>query len=243
MAEFVIKSSKLYFDGYEFSPQHMSAQLTLGREAPDRTKWGNNSRIVADLGLKTAQLTAAGHFDAGVGTVDEQYQAAIGTADKVLSISQPGAAVGDIAYVLRSLIGEYVPLSGNVGDILGFTISGMATDDVFRGTVMYTDTLTTTQTSASRQLGTVPAGSRVFAAYHITAASGTPTLDIVVRSDDDSGMATPTTQITFAQATAIGAAYASADGEILDDWWDVQLTVGGSTPSFTVVVIVGIQKK
>ncbi len=78
---------------------------------------------------------------------------------------------------------------------------------------------------------------------HVVAASGTtPTLDMIVESDDNSGITSGVTRITFTQEVAVGAQYATAvAGPITDDWWRVGWTIGGTGPSFTVIVTVGIQ--
>ncbi len=77
----------------------------------------------------------------------------------------------------------------------------------------------------------------------MVAASGTtPTLDVTIESDDGVGMGSPTTRINFAQATAIGAQWATpVAGAIADDWWRVAYTLGGASPSFTFICIIGIQ--
>ena len=88
------------------------------------------------------------------------------------------------------------------------------------------------------QLGAVASGQIVAASLHVIAASGT-SLDVTVESDSTSGMSSPTTQLTFAQATAIGGQFLSAVGPITDDWWRVSWTVVGG--SFTFVVAIGIR--
>jgi len=64
----------------------------------------------------------------------------------------------------------------------------------------------------------------------------------VVQSDDAQAFLSPTDRITFAQATAIGAQWATpVSGAITDDWWRLSYTIGGTNPSFMVIVVVGIQ--
>ncbi len=83
------------------------------------------------------------------------------------------------------------------------------------------------------------AGKYLYAAMHITAVSGTsPTLDMIIRSDSAANMASPTTVITFAQKSVIGATWATpVTADIPDSYFQASFIIGGSaTPTFTVVV-------
>ena len=74
----------------------------------------------------------------------------------------------------------------------------------------------------------------------MTTGTGSPTLDVVIQSDDNAGMTSPTTRITHAQKTAIGAELLSVAGAVMDDYWRVNFTIGGSSPSFLFAVMLGI---
>ncbi|MEU4150833.1 hypothetical protein [Streptomyces sp. NPDC026659] len=70
----------------------------------------------------------------------------------------------------------------------------------------------------------------------------TPTLDVVIESDNGSGFPSPITQLTFTQANAISGQILRTDGTaITDDWYRVKWTIGGTTPSFLFAVAFGIQ--
>jgi len=76
----------------------------------------------------------------------------------------------------------------------------------------------------------------------VIAASGTtPTLDVTIESDDAEGMASATTRLTFTQATATTSEWQELAGAVTDDWWRAAWTIGGGSPSFTAVVVVGIR--
>ena len=81
----------------------------------------------------------------------------------------------------------------------------------------------------------------MYAGLHITAASGTtPTLVVKVQSDDNAGFTSATDRITFTSANSIGGQWSSVAGAVTDDYWRVTWTVGGTSPSFTFVVALGI---
>jgi hypothetical protein len=69
-----------------------------------------------------------------------------------------------------------------------------------------------------------------------------PTLDVIVQSDDASGFPSATNRITFTQATGFTAEYATpVAGAITDDWWRVNFTIGGTaSPNFTFICVIGI---
>jgi hypothetical protein len=55
-------------------------------------------------------------------------------------------------------------------------------------------------------------------------------------------MSSPTTRVTFSQATGRTSQWATpVAGAITDDWWDISWTIGGTGgPDFTFVAVVGI---
>lgn len=87
------------------------------------------------------------------------------------------------------------------------------------------------------------AGKYLYAAMHVTAVSGTnPTLDMIIRSDELVGMASPTTRFTFTQKTAIGAQWMTPiSADIIDTYFQASFEIGGTDdPSFTVAVILAM---
>ena len=167
----------------------------------------------------------------------------LGLKGEVLSISPQAGAEGEIGYSFQTALSEYSP-GAPVGEILAFSVSGEASSGpLVRGTILHNATRTANGQGSAFQVGAVGASQKLYAALHVVAASGTtPTLDVIVQSDDAMGMASPTNRITFAQASAIGAQWATpVAGAITDDWWRVDYTIGGGGPSFTFVCIIGIQ--
>ena len=82
----------------------------------------------------------------------------------------------------------------------------------------------------------------MFAALHVLSASGTsPTLDVVLQSDDNSGFSSAVSRITFTQATGITSQWSTLAGAQTDDYWRASYTIGGSaTPTFTFALVIGI---
>lgn len=238
MAEFVLKNLALLFDGYSFGSQCTSVSVNAGRETPDATAFDDGTRVAAAGGLKTAAITASGHFEAGTGTVDEQFQSAIAAAGKVITVAPVGLARGNYAYSLKATVGEYTPIQGSVGDVLNFTLTGGTTDELFRGIIEESATETGAAQSTGTQLGAISATQRIHAALHVTAFTGS-SATVKVQSDDNSGFSSATDRITFSSVTGATAEKMTLDGAVTDDYWRVDIS--GTFSSITIYVILGIE--
>lgn len=241
MAVQIIKDAKLWLGGYDLSGDMNALALTYGAELQDDTVLGDDTRSRMG-GLRTLTFQHEGFWNGGAEAVDEVLFGRIGVKDEVMTVGPETGADGEIAFATRIVGGEYSP-GGAVGEMLAFSVSGEGRDAFVRGTVMHNAQRTAGGNGVARQLGAASAGQRLYAALHVIAAAGTsPTLDVTVESDDAQGFTTPTTRVTFAQATGVGAQWASpVAGPIADDWWRVSWTIGGTGPSFSFVVLVGIQ--
>lgn len=241
MAIQVLKDCKLWLDGWDLSGDMNALALRYGAELQDDTVFGDDTRSRAG-GLKTVAVQHEGYWNGGADQVDDALFQSIGVADKPMTFGPETGADGERAFTVLTNLGEYAP-GGEIGAMLAFSVSGEATGPLVRATVMHNAAETASGNGVARQLGAVGATEKLYAALHVVAVSGTtPTLDVTVESDDAVGFLTPTTRITFAQATAIGSEWATpVAGAITDDWWRVTWTISGAGPSFTFIVTIGIQ--
>lgn len=219
-----------------------SLSLTQTRNTSDSTVFGHKAET-STLGLIVVQASGSGFVD-----FDGEHAAMsagfTGSASLVVTAA-PSSADGDVAMLMpEGLTASWTPLDVTIGETAGMSVdlSGRSTKAPVSGRILAPEAArTATGNGTARQLGAVDAGESVFGSLHVVAASGsTPTLDVLVTSDDASGFASPTTRLTFAQATGRTAQHLSAAGAITDDWWRVQWTIGGTSPSFTFAVVVGI---
>lgn len=239
MAEEVLTGSLILFDGYNLSTQLNSVALDFGAESLDRTSLADSARVRRG-GLKTVAVSAQGFYDAP--DPDSVLYGNIGANDKVISVA-PTDADGELAYTMQSMLGNYEPMSGVIGELAGFSLNaGTSSGQLVRGTVMHNATRASSGNGTARQLGAVSATQKLYAALHVVSASGTaPTLDVDIESDDSGGMSSAITRGSFSQATGIGAQWVEVDGAITDDYWRITYTLGGTSPSFEFIVILGIQ--
>ena len=239
MAEQVLTNAKILYEGLDLTTQLNQVAIEYSAEALDRTAFSHSTRQRVG-GLKIAAISAAGFFDAA--EPDATLFADVGGDDKIITIAA-GPTAADIAFFMRSMVSEYAPIEGEVGDLAGFRLAGAANiGDLIRGAIGHNDTQTATGNAAGQQLGAVSAAQSIYAATHITAVSGTsPSLQVIIQSDDNAGFSSPTDRITFSAANAIGSQFGSLAGAITDDYWRVRYVISGTSPSFTFVTSFGIQ--
>lgn len=241
MAVQIIRAQKVWLAQFDVSGDLRGLAINDGVELAEATALGDTGRR-RRAGLFAPALHLEGFWNGGANAIDDVLFARVGVEDAPLSIGAETGADGEIAYMLRLLVGEYVP-GAPIGEMFGFSVSahGSSGERLVRGTILHNATRTATVNGTGRQLGTVSATQKIYAALHVTAASGTtPTLDVTVQSDDNSAFTTPTARITFAQAVASTSEWKSAAGAITDDWWRIVATIGGTGPSFTFIATVGI---
>ena len=235
---------KLWVGEYDLSGDMNAMRLSLGAARQDNTRFGDDTEVGAG-GLTTILMEHEGIWLAGGGnSVDDVLAANMAVADVPISIGPETGADGEVGYLFRAMQGLYVPINaGVIGQMHRFRVSaeGSGGDRAVRSTIMHNATRTATSNGTARQLGLVGASQKLYATLHVITASVGDTLDVTVESDTASGFASPITQITFTQATAITKEYKTKDGVIADDdWWRVAYTIAGTDPSFEFVVLVGI---
>lgn len=240
MSTQVLKGQTVYLDGFNLTGDMNAIAINYAADMVDETTFGDNTHILKG-GLKATTLAHEGFWEGGADKVDDALFNRIGVANKPMSIGVETGADGELAYMLQAVLAEYNP-QGSVGEMFAFSVTAEASDaGLIRGTIMHNSTQASSGNGTARQLGALAAGQKMYAALHVIAASGSsPTLDVIIQSDDNSGMTSATNQITFTQAVAIGGQFDSVAGVVADDWWRVNFTIGGGGPSFTFVVVLGI---
>lgn len=240
MATHILQDAKLWLNDVSIDAIANTLSWETTRETQDNTVFGQSARTMLP-GLQTVSVSASGFadmtdFDADLFDIYDNATVS------PLSASATGGD-GDVAYTSQGLAVSLQPLGGSVGDMAALAIQADGSGGVrsVRGTILHDETAeTATGVGTGRELGAVSASQSVFGALHVVDFSGTPTLDVLVQSDVDDTWASPTTQLTFAQATGKTGEFLSAAGAVTDTWWRVSFTIGGGTPSITFAVIVGI---
>tara|TARA_R110000868_G_scaffold29889_25_gene111160 strand:+ start:5471 stop:6193 length:723 start_codon:yes stop_codon:yes gene_type:complete len=239
MAERVLDDCKFWYGGFDLSGDMNAMTLRIASELQETTRFGNSTRTRIG-GLKAILANAEGLWNGGDGAVDDVLFDNL-AAKQPVTICATDGADGEPAFAFQAITGNY-ETGGAVGEVLPFSVEAESDDsDLVRGTIMHNATRSATGNGTARQLGAVSASQRLFAALHVIATTGSPTLDVIVESDAaDDFSGSETTRITFAQATAAGAEWATpVAGAITDDWFRSGYTIGG-TGTITFVVFIGI---
>jgi hypothetical protein len=89
----------------------------------------------------------------------------------------------------------------------------------------------------------VSSSQYLYATLHVLSVAGTssPTITVKVQSDVDNSFGSPTDQITFTAATAIGGQAQRTIGAITDSWFRVVHTISGTNPSFLYICSIGVK--
>ena len=233
----IVKGRKFWMGEHDFTQVTQQAAIDHGADAPEDTNLASNTHTFKAGGLKTFGFAAEGfwHEDADNVIFNDIAAAAI-----PLTLAAQTGAVGQVAYMIELLQGEY-SFGGGIGEMFPYNVTGRAAGDLVRGTINVNETMTSTTNGASQQLGAVTADQRIYSAVHVVSASGTlPTLDVVIPSDDNAGFTSATSRIVHNQFTGVGGEMLSLAGAVTDDYWRAVCTVGGTSPSFAVVVTLGI---
>ena len=225
-----LMDARVLLGGYEYTSYSNSLSTDYGVEVLDETVFGDTTRTNR-AGLRTFSFTMSGFRDDGAASREVFSFAPVGTAD------------GQRSFTIRGVNGTYTPLSGSVGDLLPFELAGnTAHSELIKGVVEGVGAKTSTAASTGTQLGALSATQTLYAGLHVIAYDGTsPTLDVVIESANNSGFSGESSRIEFTQNTgSIEAQWGSVNGAVTDDYWRSKMTIGGSGPSFTVFITLGI---
>lgn len=213
-------------------------------EVLDTTPLGSSGWRTHIPGLKMASWSAEVMQDHAADGVDDRLGiAALGSRYPV-SVVPEGFTTGNVAYTFRANVFTYTPVAAAVDGLAMARMGGSGSGvPAVRGTLMVSPSaaITSSGDGTAYQVGAVSSTQNMYVALHVTAVSGTsPTLDIDIESDDNSGMTSATTQGSLTQATAVGSQWSSISGPVTDDWWRISYTLGGTSPSFTFAVVIGV---
>jgi len=241
MAIYVISGQKLYIGEYDRSGDISKVNLEAKVPALETTPI---SVVAAKTFIPGLQET---DFDADVYTSyaaltdsEPTLWANLAVPDKALSVYPNGAAANTPGYAFRSLLTK-LDLKNKIGDIAVFNINAKSSGSLLVKVNSMEGIVTKTATGTGTAY-TIPANGTVYGFLHVITVAGTnPTLNLLVQSATDQAFTTPTTRLTFTQATVITSEYKSLAG-MTDDWWRLSWTIGGTGgPSFTFICGVGIE--
>ena len=238
----VLTAVRCFVDGFDLTSDIFAHDSVKNWDEPEKTTFspsGTTDRAYLP-GLANFTIGHSGYIDPDgtTGPTDVQFGE---TAARVVTIAPNTGAENAVAYVgerIATAITQTLPL----GEMAGFAMTGRGKGKLVRGFLLAAPTAAVSSsgnTTGLQYAGGVAAGESLYAGLHVLAKSGSPTLDVIVQSDTV-GFPSPTSQITFAQATDVGAEWGTpVAGAIADDYFRINYTFGG-TGDITFAVTVGI---
>ncbi len=239
MGTFVQTALETLLGEYDVSTDHKAVALSLNNEVKDNTRYGQAART-SEPGLNVWEASGEGYNDFADNALDERLFSRRALNGVLLTIAPLGATVTQVAYFAPAVLGEYVPVGDEVGEMLAFRWTATGSDQygMVRGSVALNAQPSSSGNGTAYQLGAVSATQRVYLGLHFIACSASIT--VTLDSDDEEAFAgSAETQITAVAQSAPGYQFLSAAGAITDDWWRVEFVTGGGT--FDIVAVVGIQ--
>lgn len=240
----VLTNCRIFAGGCDLTGAGNKIELSGDVAEKDRTTFGSGGSKEVMAGLFESEISGGGFWEAGsAAAVDDHMWASLGGHD-AWTITEHGATVGTLAYLLKALQSSY-KFGGAVGDVAPWEAAAKGSWPWARGVIAHPPgtARTATGSGTAQQLGAVAADQNLYAALHVLSAAGTtPSITVEIESDDAEAMSSPTTRLSFAAATATGAQeIARVPGAITDTWFRPKWTISGVGPSFLFVVSFGIK--
>lgn len=236
----VIKGVQAFLGEYDISGVGTGLEAAPEIEVQEYRPWNSLAvRKEAGLQMGTASLSGVLEFDdAGKSLFSRRGIKVPFSAH----IERTPAQAGDDTLFLNPVQGT-ISAPATQGDLSTFQLDLQADGPIIWGKVLAIGNKTVTAVGSPTQFPAVAAGRNVYAVIHVTALAGaSPTIDVVIESDNSVIMSSPTARFTFQQFTVPGSEYLvlPAGPGITDTWWRASWTLGGTSPEAFISVSLGI---
>lgn len=238
MAAFTYTQAAILLGGFAAESFVRSFNFAAEATQQDATTFGSGGFRQYVPGVKGATFELGGVQDFDSAAFSTYLAGGVG-AQYPITVSIPGSAEGDPAWVGRGLTNRNGPVVGGDIDALGEFSLAMVSDSRFgRGFLLqpYAEQSTADNSTGIAWAGPTAAQS-LYVALHVGAVSS-GTWTVIVESDGADDFASATTRLTFSTFTAQGWQFQSVAG----DWssethlrvaWSV---AGGSSPTASFAV-------
>lgn len=245
MALLSLQNAKILTGPADLSGFANSVELSASSEEKDVTTFATSGFRSVIGGMKEVEIQTEGFWDAGNGVLadptkpDDRFWAEFNTTGNVMTVS-PTGVVGEVSYFTRVMRPQYT-FGAEVGEVLPFSSTAMGDGTALvRGLIADNQVRSATGTTAVRTLVVPTATTRVYAAIHVVAVTGTPTLTATLQGDDAIGFPSPATVVAGTGITAIGSQWLQGPyGVTADSFYRLSYVVTG-TGTLTVIASIGV---
>lgn len=243
MAVLALTNAKILVGQADLSGFSNNIEISAESEELDSTTFGSSGFKSVVGGLKKVDTKLAGFWEAsGAGFPDDRLFADLGVSGIPMTVTPTGGTVADVAYFTRVVRPSYM-LGEQVGQLVKFESAAVGDGTpLIRGQVADNQARTSTATTTALQLTAPTAATRVFAAIHVLAVSGsTPSLTVTLQGDNSGGFPSPATVATGSAISTVSSQFLTgAYGVTADNFYRLSYVISGSSPSFTIVAAIGV---
>lgn len=234
MAVFALTNVSAVVDSLELAGFARQISIDASADELDVTTLNSGGWRQKIPGLRTFTVAAEGFQDFDTTGVDPVFPGTtLGGLDTFTITPQSTATAGDVAFLGQGRLTNATPLTGNVGDVAGFSLNFAGTDRVVRGVMLHpTAARTATGTGTALAFTFPTTGQRLYASFHVLSVTGSGTITFTVQSDNAVGFPSAATQITSQAFTAVGHQLASVAGPIASE---THIRAGWTITGFTSV--------
>ena len=229
------KEAVIILDNTNLSTTLTDVSVSLSADVSETSTFSSTSKTFVS-GLKDGSATASGYFESSSPDSDAEYLSQLGSSGSAFSIAPINYTRGN-PVTLGKVVETSYDRSADIAGVVAVAVAFQFDTDTFDGKTLVAPTAftsTSTQTSVDFGAAGTNGGGAVL---HVTAASGSsPTLDAKIQTSADN--VSFSDYITFSQKTGVGSEYKTSNSNPAR-YARAVLTIGGSTPSFTVAISFG----
>lgn len=239
MAKAIIRNAAIWLDGYDLQRGANRIDIEGSSDVIDVTCFADTSRVKV-LDTPQASISAAGYMDS-------VFEKALFDSWGVQGLALTAAfkkLAGEIAFVADVQDGRYNTVLGR-GQAMGFTLAcEVGVGGFGRGRVLHVGSgVTATGTGTGQLMRAIGTGFKAVASLHVTSVAGTtPTLTVIIESDDNVGFTSPVTQATFTTTNVVDGETKAIVGPKPDTYWRAKWTITGTLPVFDFAVALGFEE-
>lgn len=243
MSGIVLTSPTVFVDEFDFTALIDRAGLVdITAEQVERKKSNGGGFKFYLPGLITAVGEVAGYFDPAAAGIADLTPANLSVQRIVSTTTTAGAVEGAPFWSHRGHVSQVTgpPGGGAIGELATFQLATQADTAPFNGVVgmpfgSYDDG---GFTGDGVELTGPAAGESLYAALHVTAATGT-NLVVKIQSDDNGDFTSATDRVTFSTLSAKGSEWKTVAGDLSSETnWRVVATA--DTGDFDVICGFGV---
>ena len=241
MPRFHAQAATVYKDEIDITGISNGVTINIDNVLGDVTAFADTDMTYVE-GTPRFTIDYSGIYSKASPNFDAEIFADLTSVERAVGVYEQGITAGNLGWEGKTNVSR-APYTARTNSAILLDVSWTGSDPIVPTIVHHYDaTFDATHTPDPQQVGAVSATQKFVCVVRAFSTSGTSeTLNIVLQSDNGVGFDTPTTRHTFTEITSSAThQIAEVSGAITDDYWRCTLTLGGSSPSYDLLVTMGI---